>query len=284
MFGKKRNRADDDRYDDRPQVVDARGGVSAGAILTGAVVVFGALFLLSAIIGGVLAAADIDAGEVSGDVREASIGLGIALIVAIFLAALWGGYTAGRMGRGAGAVNGFLVAVLVILVVAAIWAIANALDATANLNLPFSTGRLPFSEDDQAVEFAAWVGIASLIALVVAAILGGGMGSRWHTKLERGARERAEADRRERRRRDNETADRERAEERAEREHRGAVAQTSELRHGERRDDGTGERTGTAPRTDADERSGATSTRHSEMPPDPGGRADETPPPPPRRS
>lgn len=278
MFGKKRNRVDDDRYDDRPQVVDARGGVSAGAILTGTVVFFGALSLLAAIIGGVLAAADIEAGEVSGDVREASVGVGIAFVVAIFLAALWAGYTAGRMGRGAGAVNGGLVSVLVILVVVGIWAIANALDATANVNLPFSTGRLPFAEDDQAVEFASWVGIASLAALVVAAIVGGGMGSRWHTKLERGALERAEADHRDRRRRENEAADRERAEERAERDHRAATERTSQLRHDERRDEGGDT---AAERRDGTERSETTTQRRSEMPPDPGGRAE---PPPPRRS
>jgi hypothetical protein len=64
-----------------------RGGVSLWSVLTGVVVAFGALFLLSAIVGGILAATGVDAQEeVAEGTREAGLGAGIALVIAVFLA------------------------------------------------------------------------------------------------------------------------------------------------------------------------------------------------------
>ena len=164
----------------------ARGGVSLGPIFTGVVVAFGAMFLLSALVGGVLAGLGyMENGEIStGEAIEAGIGAGIALVVAQFLSYLWGGYTAGRMSRGAGATNGFLVPLLAIIVAIAVGGVATALGAEANLNLPFSTSRLPL-ENDALVDWGMGIGIASLIAMFLGGILGGMMGARWHTKLER---------------------------------------------------------------------------------------------------
>ena len=164
----------------------ARGGVSFGPILTGVVVAFGAMFLLSALVGGVLAGLGyMENGEIStGEAIDAGIGAGIALVVAQFLSYLWGGYTAGRMSRGAGATNGFLVPLLAIIVAIAVGGVATALGAEANLNLPFSTSRLPL-ENDALVDWGVGIGIASLIAMFLGGILGGLMGARWHTKLER---------------------------------------------------------------------------------------------------
>ena len=197
MFNKNKHQNDPDRNDrDHPRTREgvpedrmplARGGVSFGAILTGVVVSFGALTLLLAIAGGILAAtgtAD-DIADISGEeVVNAGIGAAIVLVIAWFLAYLWGGYTAGRMGRGAGFLNGLLVPIVAVLLLVAVGAIAAALGADAELNNPLDTVRLPV-EENNLLDFGTGVGIGILVAMLLGAILGGMLGARWHTKLER---------------------------------------------------------------------------------------------------
>ena len=166
-------------------VIDARGGISGGAILTGVVVAFGAMFLLSALVGGVLAAIGLTAEDVAtSEAVQAGIGAGIVLIVAQFVAYFWGGYTAGRMARGAGLANGVLVPFIAILVAVLVGAVVASLGATANLNLPFSTNRLPL-ENDVLVDWGLAISLGSLAAMFIGGAIGGALGSRWHTKLER---------------------------------------------------------------------------------------------------
>ena len=181
MFG---SRTDTTTYRGRT-VIDARGGVSGGAIFTGVVVAFGAMFLLSAIVGGVLTAIGVTAADVTtSDAVQAGLGAGIVLVVAQFLAYLWGGYTAGRMARGAGLVNGTLVPMIAILVAVAVGAVVASLGASANLNLPFSTNRLPL-ENDFLVDWSLAISLAALAAMFLGGALGGLLGARWHSKLER---------------------------------------------------------------------------------------------------
>jgi hypothetical protein len=169
---------------ERERPIPARGGISAGAILTGVVVGFGAMFLLSALVGGILAATGIEASEINAGAGAKGVVASVAIVLALFLAYLWGGYTAGRMGRGAGLINGFLVPVVALIVAAIVAAAVNAMGAAANLNLPFDESQLPI-EGDNLADFGQWVGIASLIAMFVGGILGGVLGQRWHTRLER---------------------------------------------------------------------------------------------------
>jgi membrane protease YdiL (CAAX protease family) len=164
---------------------EARGGLSPLAILTGVVVAFGALFLLSAIVGGILSAIGVEEGGVGREEAiQAGVGAGISLVVATLIAYFWGGYTSGRMARGAGVLNGVLVPIVALIIGFVVGLIVTALGATANLNLPFSQNQLPVKEN-QLVDFGTWVGIAALIAMFVAAAIGGALGARWHTKLER---------------------------------------------------------------------------------------------------
>jgi hypothetical protein len=165
--------------------VEARGGVSGGAILTGVVVAFGAMFLLSAIIGGILTALGVAETDITrGEAVDAGIGAGMAFVVAQFLSYLWGGYTAGRMGRGAGVANGILVPVTAIVLALLTGLIVAGLGATANLNLPFTENRLPV-ENDYLVSWGIGIAVASFIAMFIGAAVGGAMGARWHTKLEK---------------------------------------------------------------------------------------------------
>ena len=197
-------------------LVGVRGGVSAGAILTGVLVAFGAMFLLSGIVAGVLVALDVlEEGVDSAQAIDVGVGAGIALVVTQFLSYMWGGYAAGRMGRGAGIGNGLAVPFVAILLALVIGGVVAALGATAQFNLPFSEARLPV-ENDFLIDFGVGIGIASLVAMFLGGAIGGALGARWHTKLERRAEEeevaQREAERREIDIRDRDAAvDRERA-------------------------------------------------------------------------
>jgi hypothetical protein len=189
MFG---NRTETQTYQGRT-VVDARGGISGGAVLTGVVVAFGAMFLLSAIVGGILTAMGITAEDVTdGGTVEAGIGAGAVLVAAQFLSYLWGGYTAGRMARGAGVINGFLVPFIAIVIAVLVGAVVASLGASANLNLPYSTNRLPI-DSDLVVDWGLTISIAALAAMLLGGAIGGGLGARWHSKLEREALDEAPA-------------------------------------------------------------------------------------------
>ncbi|MDQ3964055.1 MAG: hypothetical protein M3277_09140 [Actinomycetota bacterium] len=177
-------------------VVRARGGISGGAVVTGVVVAFGAMFLMSALVGGVLAATGTgpdDVADTTGTI-EAGIGAGIVLIVAQFLAYLWGGYTAGRMARGAGAVNGLLVPLFAIIIAIVVGAVVTWLGATANLNIPYSTARLPI-EENYLVDWGMPIAIGALVAMFLGGALGGGLGAAWHTRLEANRIEEVESER-----------------------------------------------------------------------------------------
>jgi hypothetical protein len=237
---------------ERQRPIAVRGGVSLPAVLTGVVVAFGAMFLLSALVGGILAATGVDASEVENGTQEATVGAGIAFVVAVFLAYLWGGYTAGRMSRGAGFLNGLLVPVLALIVGAVVAAVVTALGAAANLNLPFAESQLPI-EGENLVDFGQLVGIAALVAMFVGGIAGGAAGSRWHTKLERRALEDREV--KDREARDREVRDREVTD-------RAAAERTDETRTAPREPERT-DRESTAPAA----RSQSDSERSREMPP-----------------
>jgi hypothetical protein len=199
-----------------------RGGVSFGAVLTGVVVSFGALFLLSALVGGIMAATGVDAEDAAAEAtREAGIGAGIAFVAAVFFSYLWGGYSAGRMARGAGLINGLLVPIGALIVGLIVIAVVNAMGAVATLNIPFNENQLPI-QDEGLVDFGQWVTIGSLIAMFVGGVMGGTLGQAWHSKLERRAIEENELEAREHERaaaveRDRETRldERKAAEERA---------------------------------------------------------------------
>src|SRR5680860_310654 len=109
MLGKRREQNDDPsetrtesnrQVSGRRPVATARGGITLGGILMGVVVTFGALFLLTALVGGIFATSDVNPTEL-GSTQEVGVGIGVGLVAAWFLSSMWGGYTAGRMGRGA---------------------------------------------------------------------------------------------------------------------------------------------------------------------------------------
>ncbi len=194
MFGKDRTPEIEHHTEIRERPISARGGASPGTVITGALVAIGAFFLLSTIVGAVLSQTGVSAQELArGEAVDAGIAGGVALLVAWFLAFSWGGYTAGRMGRGSGFVNGLLVPLGVILLAALVGAIAWALGASEGWTLPSPTQQLQIEGEYTSVEYGIGLAAVTLGVMVLGSIIGGLFGARWHTKLER----RAEADRHE---------------------------------------------------------------------------------------
>ncbi|HEV2755484.1 MAG TPA: hypothetical protein VG318_06870 [Actinomycetota bacterium] len=185
MFGRSRSESPaTTRHDTRRSApLAARGGVSFGAILTGVVVAFGAMFVLTAVISGILVALGLSENLTPGEQADVGIATGIGLVAAQFLSYMWGGYAAGRMSRGAGAANGALVALLALVVGVAVGAIAAGIGATEDVRTPFNSSQLP--ADGEVLRWGAGLAVGALAAMFLGGILGGSMGSRWHTKLER---------------------------------------------------------------------------------------------------
>jgi hypothetical protein len=160
-----------------------RGGFSLGSVLTGWLVALSSNALFAVCIGQILVARGYELPRiVRADPFWASAGAGGALVVCTFLSYLWGGYTAGRMSRGAGFLHGVLVAILTILAGAVLGYLAVALRGVDALNVPFGVGNLPLDANLNSLGVGLTAAVA--LAILIGASWGGVMGARWHTKLE----------------------------------------------------------------------------------------------------
>ncbi len=177
---------------ERMQAVRARqreefGGINWGASFFGWLVAVG----VGALLVGLLAAAGAAVGlttlsesEASGSAEEIGIGGAIALLAALAIAYVCGGYVAGRMSRFDGARQGMGawaigLAVTIVLAVAGI-VLGEEYNVLEQLNLP----ALPVGESELlgggAIALAAVV-----LGTLMAAIVGGKAGERYHRKVDR---------------------------------------------------------------------------------------------------
>ena len=162
------------------------GGINWGAAFFGWLCAAG----LGAILTGLLSAAGATLALGEGDQANGStadtIGIvgGIALLVVLLVAYYAGGYVAGRMSRfdgarqGVGAwVIGFIIAIVLAVAGAVLGAEYNVL---ANLNLP----RIPIDEGTVALGGVIAL-VAGLVLTLLASMLGGKAGERYHKKIDR---------------------------------------------------------------------------------------------------
>jgi len=165
------------------------GGINWGAAFFGWLVAIGMAAILTAIAsaaGAALGLTNLSGGEAKKSAATIGIGGGIALFVVLVLAYYAGGYVAGRMSRFDGGRQGFGVWALG-LIITILFAIAGAVfgsqyNVLSSLNLP----RIPVKEGDLATGGAIALA-AVLIGTVIAAILGGIAGRRYHRKVDRAA-------------------------------------------------------------------------------------------------
>jgi hypothetical protein len=162
------------------------GKLSFISVLAGTLVAYGAFAILAALVGAAATAVGVDNDLSQNDWARLGTGGAIAAAVVLFLAYLFGGYVAGRMARRAGLLNGLAVFLLAIVLIAAVGAIvASQADAdTIRTNLR-SLG-LPTSGSEWG-DIGTVAGIASLVAMLLGALVGGVLGERWHSKLTRRA-------------------------------------------------------------------------------------------------
>jgi hypothetical protein len=162
------------------------GGINWGAAFFGWLVAIG----LGALLVGLLAATGAAVGltdlsdEAAGNAREIGVGGAIALLAALAVAYLAGGYVAGRMSRFDGARQGAGVWFLG-LVVTAVLAVAGAIlgseyNVLEQLDLP----ALPLGDSELATGGALALAIV-IVGTFIAAVVGGKMGERYHRKVDR---------------------------------------------------------------------------------------------------
>jgi hypothetical protein len=166
---------------------DEFGGINWGASFFGWVVAIGIGVLLTAIVsaaGAAIGLTDADTAKSNAD----TIGIvGGALLIAIAVISYYaGGYVAGRMSRFDGARQGFgvwLIGLIVTLAVAAAGAIlGDQYNVFEQLNLP----RIPVSTSDLTTGGA--IALAAIVlGSLLAAVLGGKVGQRYHRRVDRAA-------------------------------------------------------------------------------------------------
>jgi hypothetical protein len=181
------------RIDRDPEATEARrreefGGFNLGADFFGWLVAVAMAVLLAGIVGAVAAAvgSSLHVTQTDAQRRAGTFGLAtaIALLVVLMVAYYAGGYVAGRMSRYDGGRQGFgvwLIGVLVTIVVVAVGILfGSQYDIFQRVNLP----SVPIPSDT-----ATWGGIITLAAILIgtliAAFVGGKVGRRYHSKVDR---------------------------------------------------------------------------------------------------
>ena len=172
---------------DRDRQRDEYGGFNIGAAFFGWLVATGLAVLLTAILSA--AGAAIGLSELSGSEAKSSADtisiVGGALLLAVLLIAYYaGGYVAGRLSRFDGArqgVGAWLFGIVITLLLAAAGAIfGSEYNVLAQLNLP----RVPVDEGSLAT--GGLIALAAfLIGTLLAALVGGKAGERYHKKVDR---------------------------------------------------------------------------------------------------
>lgn len=164
------------------------GGTNGGAVFFGWLVAIAVTVLLSSIVAAIATALGVSTNVTQDQAqREAgTVGLAAAIVVVCVLAIGYyaGGYVSGRMSRFDGGRQGFgvwilgLVITIVAVVIGAIFGSRyNVLD---RVDLP----RIPIPTDTATVG-GIITGVVILLATLLAAILGGKAGRRYHHKVDR---------------------------------------------------------------------------------------------------
>jgi hypothetical protein len=178
----------EDRVERQDAARERFGGLNAGAAFFGWLVAVGLAALLGSIIGAVATAVGHNNNISQSDAQRAAGTIGIAaavvLLVVLLIAYYAGGYVAGRMSRYDGGRQGFgvwLIGLLVtIAAVVAGWVFGSAYNIFDRVNLP----NVPLSNRDASIG-AIVTALAVVLVTLLAAVAGGKVGRRYHSKVDR---------------------------------------------------------------------------------------------------
>ncbi len=167
---------------------DEYGGFNIGAAFFGWLVAIGVTILLTAIVSGVLAAVgsrySVSQKEATTNADTAGIVTAIIVFAVLLIGYYAGGYVAGRMSRYDGGRQGagvWVIGLLVTIAVAILGVVAGSeYDLLREVNLP----SLPISADEATVGAIITL-VAVLLGTLLAAVLGGKAGQRYHSKIDR---------------------------------------------------------------------------------------------------
>jgi hypothetical protein len=173
------------------QLAQRYGGFYWGADFIGFVVAAFFTMLFLGIVGAIVGSVGYQLGQplpkighaVSQTQQNLGIGALVGSLVAIFLAYLIGGYTAGRMARFSGPRNGLGVVIWTV-VVAIILGVAGAV-LGSNFNV---ASQLHLKFDPQTVTTAGAISaVITLLDMLLGATVGGTLGERYHRAIDRDA-------------------------------------------------------------------------------------------------
>jgi hypothetical protein len=120
---------------------------------------------------------------VSTTTQTIGAGAAVASLIALFIAYVLGGYTAGRMARYDGAKNGFGVVLWTIVVTVILGLIGTALGNKFNV-----ASQLHLKLNSSTFTAAGLIALAiALVVMVIGALLGGMSGERYHRAIDRDA-------------------------------------------------------------------------------------------------
>jgi hypothetical protein len=179
------------RYDESKSRQERRreefGGVSVISTLVGWLATAGLTAILAGILtasGAALALSEVGSELGSSEAKTIGLAGGIGLLVVLAIAYFFGGYAAGRMARFDGARQGvgvWMWGIVIAIVVAALAAIGgaeyNVLDALNLPRVPVDSGTLTTG--------GILVLVGSVVISLLAAVLGGKAGERFHRKVDR---------------------------------------------------------------------------------------------------
>jgi hypothetical protein len=184
---------DESRHVDSPSAAEERararfGGFNWGACFFGWLVAIAVAVLLTSVVGAVVAGlgSSRTVTQTEAQRQAGTIGLTAAIVLLVVLAVGYflGGYVAGRMSRFDGARQGvgvWLIGLAVTLLAIALGAIFgsqyNVLNRVQLPNLPISTGELGWG--------AVVTAVVVLVLTLLAALLGGKAGHRYHDRVDR---------------------------------------------------------------------------------------------------
>lgn len=162
------------------------GGFSWGSVFFGWLVTIG----LATILTGVLAGAGTALGITRGDAETINLAGGILLLLVLLASYFAGGYVAGRLARFDGARQGFGVWAIGLCLTLAFAAFAAIAGSEWNIFERLDLPRIPVDEGTLTTGGAITLAAAVLGALV-AAVIGGKAGERFHRRVDRVAFEHA---------------------------------------------------------------------------------------------
>jgi amino acid transporter len=167
---------------------DRFGGINWGAAFFGWLVAVGLTILLTGIIGaivsGISSTTNITQSDAEREAGTIGIAAGITLLVVLALAYYAGGYVAGRMSRFDGGKQGlavWVIGLLVTLLAIGLGALfGNEYNIFDRVDLP----RIPLSTSELSTG-GIITAVAVLVLSLLAAMLGGKVGQRYHNKVDR---------------------------------------------------------------------------------------------------